>query len=145
MTRELFLLAVHSWEDWPRDLALPSQHFCLLIVGDAATASDEAIGSLASAALDGGCVYVCAWGPRCERLHTSFDERIADRYMAAETPNGLGVMTTSHETETLDEALDFLTESAWPDDAFADTCRSALVAVVGNADWVNSIRGRFGK
>ncbi len=130
MFRDLFLMALRSWEDWPRDLTLPSEHFCLLIAGDAETASDEAIGSLANAALDGGCVYMCAWGPGSQRLHTSFDTRIVDRVMAGESPNALGVMTTS--------------ETAWPDDAFADTCRSALIAVVGNADWVKSIRSRFG-
>jgi hypothetical protein len=62
--------------------------------------------------------------------------RIVDRDIAGETPNALAVITTSHESETLEEALDFLTETARPDDVFVDTCRSAVVAVVGSADWV---------
>jgi hypothetical protein len=142
-SRDLFLMSLGSWEDWPRELKLPSRHFCLLVAGDAQSTSDDAIGSLADAALDDGCVYMCAWGPGCERVHTSFDTRIVDRDLAGVIPDVLGVMTTSHETETLDEALDFLTGTAWPDKAFADSCRTALIAVVGNAEWVTSIRGRF--
>lgn len=145
MSRDLFLVQLLSWEDWPADLSLPSKHFCFLLAGDADSVSQEILGRLAEKALNDGCVYLCAWGPGCMRVHDSFDTRIVARDMAGETPNALHVMTTWHEGETLDEALDFLTISAWPDDVIADTCRSAIVAVVDNAGWVTSIRRRFGK
>ncbi len=111
----------------------------------AKTFPEETIGSLADAALDDGCVYLCAWGPGCDRVHDRFDMKIVDRDIAGKTPNALAVMTTSHGGETLDEATEFLITAAWPDDAFAETCRSALVAVVGNTDWVASVRRRFAK
>jgi hypothetical protein len=144
-SRELFLVSLQSWNDWPRELDLPSDHFCLLLVGDAYGESDETIGSLADAALDDGCVYLCAWGPDCERVHDLFDTKIVDRDMAREIPNSLSVMTTSHRGETLDEATEFLTTTAWPDAAFVETCRSALIAVVGDTSWVASIGHQFGK
>ena len=145
MSRDLFLMSLGSWDDWPRELKLPSQHFCLLLAGDARGVSQEAIGSLAEAALAGGCVYLCAWGPDCGRVEDWFDLAFVVRNIANQTPDTPVVMTTSHEGETLDGALMFLTEMAWPDDAYADTCRSALVVVVANDDWIASIRQRFGK
>jgi hypothetical protein len=116
-----------------------------LLAGDAQAVSEEMLGRLAETVLRAGCVYLCAWGPGCMRIHDSFDMRIVDRDIAGETPNALHVMTTSHETETLGEALDFLTEMAWPDDVFAYTCRSALIAVVDRPDLVDSTRRHFGK
>jgi len=145
LSRDLFLMTLQSWDDWPAELNLPSKHFCLLLAGDAKSASDDTIGRFADAALDDGCVYLCAWGPDCDRVHDLFDTKIVDRELAGETRNALAVMTTSHGRETLDEAIEFLTSAAWPDDAFAETCRSALVAVVGNSGRVESIRDRFGK
>jgi hypothetical protein len=113
--------------------------------GDARGVFQEAIGSLAEAALADGCVYLCAWGPDCGRVEDWFDQAFVVRNIANQTPDTPVVMTTSHEGETLDVALMFLTEMAWPDDAYADTCRSALVVVVANDDWTASIRQRFGK
>jgi hypothetical protein len=145
MSRDLFLMSLGSWDDWPRELKLPSQHFCLLLAGDAQGVSQEAIRSVAEAALARGCVYLCAWGPDCVRVEDWFDQAFVLRNIATQTPETPVVMTTSHEGETLDTALTFLTEIAWPDDAYAETCRSALIVVVGNDDWVASIRQRFGK
>ena len=144
-SRELFLLQLRSWDDWPRELDLPSKHFCLLLAGDAQGVSQETIGRLADTAVAGGCVYLCAWGPDCERVHDWFDLKFVQRNIADETPNAPVVMTTWHEKETLDSALTFLTRDALPDDAFAATCRSSLVAVIGNREWAESVRRRFGK
>lgn len=139
-SRDLFLTSLRSWDDWPGQLQLPSQHFCLLVVGDARGVSDEPLGRFAIIVLDRGCVYVCAWGPDCERVEASFDREWAHRASATDPPV---VLTVSHPDEALDEALDFITEVAWPNDAFAATCRSGLVVVVGNPDWAGWIRRRF--
>jgi hypothetical protein len=103
------------------------------------------LGTLAGKALASGCVYLCAWGPGCERVHDSFDLKIVERDIGGDVPNALGVMTTWHEKETLDEAIDFLTGAAWPDDVFVSTCRSSLVAVVGDTEWATAIEHRFEK
>jgi hypothetical protein len=138
--RQILLMTLRSWNEWPRDLLLPSLHFCLLLAGDARDASDELIGTLAKRALDRGCVYVCVWGPDCGRVEACFDRECAERERLDQTPV---VLTVSHPTGTLDEALEFVTETAFPHGAYAETCRAALVAVVGNEDWVKSIRVRF--
>ena len=142
-SRELFFLQISSWDDWPHELELPSKHFCLLLAGDAQGVSEESIGSVAEQALTGGCVYLCAWGPDCERVHDWFDVKFEQRNIADATPNAPVVITTWHEKETLDSALTFLTRDAVPDDAFAATCRSSLVVVVGNSEWAAVVRRRF--
>jgi hypothetical protein len=144
LSRDRFLVSLRSWSNWPRDLDLPSEHFCLLLVGDATGASDEAIGNLAGAAIDAGCVFLCAWGPDCDRVHCLFDEALVDRDLAGVLPDALSVMTTSHAEETLDDAIQFLSTAAWPADPFVDTCRCALIAVVGDTDWVASIAQQLG-
>jgi len=140
--RDLFLMSLGSWNDWPRELGLPSEHFCLLFVGDATGVSDETLERVAEVALDAGCACLCAWGPDCVRVETSFDTECAEREGAHQTPV---VLTVAHRDETLHEALEYLTEIAFPASAYADTCRSTLIAVVGNTDWEHSIRRRFGK
>jgi hypothetical protein len=144
-SRELFLVSLLTWADWPRGLELPSEHFCLLLVGDASGASDDAIQGLAGRAIDDGCAYLCAWGPDCGRVHAMFDMVLAERDVAGTSPNALHVMTTSHEGETLEDAIEFLNIAAWPDDEFVDSCDTSLIAVVGNTEWVASISRQLGK
>ena len=142
-SRDIFLISLHSWDvDWAGILTVPSQHFCLLIVGDARDVSNDVLGRLAVAALDRGCVYACAWGPDCVRVETCFDSACAEMESANHNPV---VLTVSHPEETLDEALEYVTEVAFPDSAFAETCRSTLIVVVGNTDWARWIQGRFQK
>jgi hypothetical protein len=44
-------------------------------------------------------------------------------------------MTTSHDGESLAEALWFAINSAWPASAYEDNCRSLLAVTVATADW----------
>ena len=135
-SRDVFLISLNSWDDWPRHLRVPSRHFCLLIVGDSRGVPDETLNEIAGTALDGGCVYVCAWGPDCGRVETCFDSKCAESESDRDSPV---VFTVSHPGETLDEALEYLAGTAFPHAAFADTCRSSLVALVGNADWTRQV------
>jgi hypothetical protein len=142
-SRELFLLQLQSWDDWPRELALPSAHFCLLLAGNAQRVSAETLSSLADTVLTSGCAYPCAWGPDCERVHDGFDLRLVERNIADETLGGPVVVTTWHGKESLDSAMTFLTRDAFPDDAFVPTCRSSVIAVVDEQDWVAEVRLRW--
>jgi AmiR/NasT family two-component response regulator len=138
-------MSLSSWDEWPRDLKLPSQHFCLLLVSDAQGVSQQVIDNFVNGALDAGCVYSCAWGPACARVEMSFDGRWVERNIEDINPDTPVLMTTSHERDSLDDALQFLTVVAWPDHAFAATCGTALVAVIGNDEWVAAIRRQFVK
>lgn len=76
-----------------------------------------------------GCVYACAWGPACMRVHDAFD------LMSEATTEDSVVMTTSHEHDSLEGALTFLARDALPSEGWIDSCRTSLVAVVGNEEW----------
>ena len=136
--RDLFLLDLLKIYDFPEAISLSSPQFSCLIACDARNLDSEAIGRLAESMLTQGVVYVCAWGPDCERVHDIFDEEIVGA--GPDVPRfNHGIMTTWRSDETLDQALwYFLSNTA--DDDFAETCRSAMVLVIGNQDWVSQAR-----
>src|SRR5438132_45417 len=92
--RELFVLEVSNPEDVPNTLQLPCPYFACLIAWDARSASDERIRSMASKLLRAGCVYVCCWGPGCERVHDGFD--LTDLELR---PDGQWAMSTWHSRD----------------------------------------------
>lgn len=139
----VLLLELKSWSDWPAALALPSPHFRLLVAGDATSVPADELARLADSALGAGCVYLCAWGSGCMRVHDAFDQQ--DFYQPRR-PGDAVVMTSSHGDESLADALEFLLLTAWPDEPFEATCRAILVSVIDDgslADEVRSIARRF--
>jgi hypothetical protein len=133
--RDLFLLELQSWEDWPRHLELPSEHFCLLVAGNGRGVDPAAIAAFASGALAAGCVYACAWGPGCKIVHDTFDAKASEIER-----EGFVIMTTWHEDEGLEEGLTFLGRDALPDDHWIPSCRASIVAVVSNERWAAEVR-----
>jgi len=102
--RELFMLDALRPEDISETLALPSPYFACLLAWDATNTSDDSIVMLAHRLLSAGCVYVCCWGPDCERVHDLIDQ--VDSQLNSGT--GSIAMTTWHAEESLTEALWFL-------------------------------------
>src|SRR5262249_25814601 len=121
--------------DLPEALSLPSPYFACLLAWDAREASDEAIDTLARKLFCAGCVYVCCWGPDCERVHDRFD--MAE---LALRPDGPWAMSTWHSDEPLAEALWFLLSCAAPEDAYFEGCRAALGVTVGSPAWASEVR-----
>jgi hypothetical protein len=138
--RELYLLNLRAWEDWPRELDLPSEQFCLLVVANARAEAQQVIGTFASEALAAGCVYVCAWGPGSELVHDTFDATSNE----TEYLTGPVVMTTWHEDESLEQALTFLMRDALPSDAWIASCRASVVVVIANDGWAAEVRRLVG-
>jgi hypothetical protein len=134
--RDLYLLELRAWADWPSELDLPSERFCLLVAGDARGEAPEAIATIASQALAAGCVYACMWGPGCELVHDTFDAKFNELEHSA----GPVVMTTWHEDESLEQAFTFLMRDALPSDPWIASCRASLVAVIGNVHWAAEVR-----
>jgi hypothetical protein len=134
----MFLLELPSWEQGLDVSGLRSEHFCLLIAGDAEGVAGETILAFAGKTLKAGCVYACVWGPGCEFVHDRIDDRIIET--GIETDDDSVVMTTWHDDESLEEALEFLVYTAVPGDAWNATCRASLVAVIGNEDWAAEVR-----
>jgi hypothetical protein len=104
----------------------------------------DAISAFASAALNKGAVYVCCWGPDCERFHDIVDEvlledDLGERRFVGPDDSSI-VMTTWHEHDELDEALNFFTKFAHPAGTFEPDSDYWLAVSVDNAEWVALIR-----
>jgi len=112
----------------------PQAPFVLCIGGDSSGESVEVLFSCAENALEKGAVYVLCWGPGAARLEEIVDEAFVARSMPDELPT---VMTTSHEGESLQEALAFAATYAQPVAAYANDCRTSVVVIVGNLQWYN--------
>jgi hypothetical protein len=127
---------------WPTAHNLPTKRLRLFVAADVTELSADALADFAWAALCSGMVYFCAWGRDCERFHDIVDEvvvqdALGDRRFVGPTANDT-VMTTWHEHESLNEALDFFTGSAIPTQGFATDSSLRLVICIGNPDWADT-------
>ena len=140
--RELFSLSILNLESFPSELNLPSPHFVMLLACDARKVEDSVITDFADSMIDRGIAYLCGWGADCERVHDLFDLAFVMREIedGQQYPH---IMTTWHNDESLDEALWFMLNSAYPDDALADTCGIDLAVSVANAEWDTLIQRRL--
>lgn len=100
--RDLYIAEVADLAVWPEAFAEPAGEFVAFAAFDATNVSSDDLGGFAAKLVRQGCVYLCAWGPGCERMHDAVD--LAD--INANGPEGT-VMTTWHDDEPLDEALYF--------------------------------------
>lgn len=92
-----------------------------------------------------GLIWICAWGPDCERVHDIFDEvdcgdvgegnRLAKR-AGAEVE--LMLMSTWHHDDTLEDAAWFFLNGAFPRD-WELSGTSYIAVTVGNPDWAATI------
>jgi hypothetical protein len=83
--------------------------------------------------LDLGCVYLCAWGHDCERVHNVMDEMVVgssppETYRAP-------VTTTWHARESLEETVDFFLQSANPNEDFEPVgdCHAVILTIGADA------------
>lgn len=136
--RELFVIEAASSAGVSSALSLLNRYFACLIAWDSTAASDAEVAELARQLLTAGCVYVCCWGPGCERVHDSFDaEEIGLR------PDGPFAMSTWHRDESLADALWFVLFNAFPDGAYFDACRSTVGIAIGSPVWATEARTAF--
>jgi hypothetical protein len=133
--RELFAAEATSAREVSTPEALPGPYFACLVAWDATRADDAEVLALAQRLLRAGCVYMCCWGPDCERVHDLFDR--ADMELR---PDGPFAMSTWHRDEPLSDALWFLLFNAYPDDAYFDGCRAGVVITLGSPTWAAEVR-----
>ena len=118
------------------DLSALSVHTILLIVADARGVHTDIIARTAKRWLDAGLVYVCVWGPGCERVHDIFDEvHVGD---GCSEPASRVMMSTWHSKESLEEAIWFFVHCAVPLDTEMETT-SCLAVTVGSSDWAAAV------
>ena len=133
--RELYFISAPDFESLPDSFQLSGKYFVTLLVVDASVIKTNSIEKLAEKLLTSGCVYFCAWGPDCERVHDIFDEMCLFTEPV--------IMTTWHEKDSLDEALWFFLTTTWPDDVYFDDCKSSVAIVVGNSEWETQVRQKL--
>ena len=141
--RDLFVMSIPKSEDLPRELSVSTARFVCLIAWDAQAAGTEQISAVARRLLDGGAVYVCAWGPDCERVHDIIDEQHVG--LVPKSTVRSVVMTTWHDDESLEETLGFVLTAAIPDEAYAEECGSTLGISIGSSQWAAEIRRAFSR
>lgn len=141
LERDLFVLDLPTPDAFPADLRLTTPRFVCLLAWDARSASAERISAIARRLLEQGAIYVCIWGPDCQRVHDIVDQ---ERDVLAPAPDvDCVVMTTWHENETLSEAIHFALVSAWPDEPCAENCGATLGVAIGSPAWAADIRAAF--
>ncbi|HTR43632.1 MAG TPA: hypothetical protein VMH87_18630, partial [Pseudomonadales bacterium] len=111
--------------------SLPGHHFVAFVTADATRVDAIVLANFCRKLVQAGCVYFCAWGPDCERVHDIFDELIFNTDPV--------IMTTWHDKESLDSALWFFLFSAFPDDGYG-TVQSEVAISIGNPAWGKQIR-----
>ena len=135
--RFLLSILVSGPKDLSSPIAIPGKHCVIFLAMDACPMSADEIGNIANWALAQGAVYLCVWGPDCERVHDIMDEVVADRNFD-ETDEDV-VMATWHDDETLEEALWFAVKSAFAVGAYEQTCKTLVTVTIGNQDWGSRI------
>jgi hypothetical protein len=130
--RDIYLCSSETIESLVQQIVPPSPHFGLLLAADARSLDADRIGLVAESLLNKGLAYLCAWGPDCERVHDIFDEMIVE--VDPEQNKGV-ILTTWHSKEPLEEALWFFVNSAFPNEAYEDSCNAWIAAPIGFPEW----------
>lgn len=139
--RALFFLGVPNFDSLPGGLTGDAR-FAALVVADASGATAQELRGFGAKLLSAGAVYVCAWGTDCRSVEDAVDQEAVEEELrrGVEIPV---VMTTSHVNETLDEAIEFFLKSAFPDEAYADACKTAVAIIVGNPEGAADVKSRI--
>lgn len=134
---------------WPFSIHIPSRRFRLFVAADVTGYTTDVISEFTLAALKSGMVYFCAWGPDCGRFHDIVDEVILGDDLEERLfvpPNADDhIMTTWHEQDRLDEALDFFINWAKPVGDYQLDSDYWVAICVNNPEWAAVTRRQLGQ
>jgi len=143
-----FVVVETSSLRWPADLEISSRYFRLFVAADTASTDVVQIAAFARNALTSGMVYCCSWGPGCERFHDIVDEvwvssgQSNDPLLVRPSSDDT-LMTTWHDEESLEDALDFFVSSAVPTSGYESESSFWLAIVVANSTWTQVIHKKL--
>lgn len=132
--RDLYFLSLPDFASLPDSISLPGRRFVAFVAADATGVDAAVLANFCRKLTKTGCVYFCAWGPDCERVHDVFDEGVLDIEPV--------IMTTWHDKESLDSALWFFLFSAFPDDGYG-IVQNGLAISIGDPAWDKQICNRL--
>jgi hypothetical protein len=138
--RDLFVLELEKPEDFPEQLALSSPRFACLLVWDARESDEVRVGQLARKLLSAGAVYICIWGPDCQRIHEIIGRT---QIAAAPAPVGRVAVTSGDAQVPLAEAVWDVLYGSVPDEAFAASCGSTVGITIGLPARAAEVRAAF--
>ena len=133
--QQSFSLHLADFPSTPASISLPSRRFIAFLAADATGIDETILSVFARTLLCAGCVYFCAWGTDCERVHDVFDKEC----LKVEPV----ITTTWHSKDSLDEALWYFIFNAFPEDEYLETTRSALAISIGRPEWNEQICRRL--
>ncbi len=92
-------------------------------------------------------VYFCAWGPDGGTFHDIVDEDILGDDLGEGKFKGPDerdeIMTTWHESDSLEDALDFFVNLAIPTDGFVENSNCWFAVSVNNPKWAETLKQRL--
>ena len=130
--KKVLFCAASSLDDLPDALSDLSSPFVFFIAADATSITEQTILEVGKKLLSHGMIYACVWGPDCEKFHDILDAAIVQRNPSESSANV--VMTTWHSKETLEKAVWFFLNCAWPAPAYKQACESWVAAAIGNTE-----------
>jgi len=136
--RSTWLLALRRGDPLPTAIRVGSRHFVALVAFDAAAATDGELHRLFARLLAGGAVALGTWGRDAARLARVSEDAVL--FAETEADEQHVVMTTSHEGESLEEALHHALRRAQPSEAWIETCGAVLVVCAGPPAWEAACR-----
>ena len=136
--RQLYSLELASVSGLPR-LQLQAEHFACLLAWDARGFSKEIVSSIVDPLLRAGAAYFICWGPDCERVHDIVDELVWNPQNNFRVPEDSSVMTTWHDSESLQGALWFFLVLSLPDEYYQSSTGAGLAVSIGSPQWAVEI------
>lgn len=129
--RDVQLVSAASLQELPAALASQAGPFLLFVAAGTTTLSDRAVVAICEELLRQGAVYAICWGPNSTHLKALFEQ--AASFLHGDGPRT--VKMTSHEHESLQDALWFAVHTAYPHDAHEEGWTRLVVATVASEDW----------
>lgn len=127
-SRDLYSMHLNDADKLTDLLDLPSQYFICLICWDSHDVERSVISRVAEILLKSGAVYFCVWGDDSSQLHDVIDLVIIEKGFEREESV---IMTSWAENESLDDALWFFLNNAWPDDEYVADCHTGVAISIG--------------
>lgn len=143
---DVLLLTIDELTDWPSEPPVGERAFNLFIVVDGRDLSRDdfaAWDAFANRIADQQVAYLSSWGAQCELVHDLMDEVIVEREVKTGVEQPL-VMTTWHEDEELEEALEFQVWSAWNMDVPGGDTLPVVITLVGRPELTGRVEAFFG-